>query len=840
MPEIINTLKKCFKNVQFEKGKDINEIIDFFKTESVSEWIVVTPGSKVKELIEKLEKFDCIKSFFIYCFDVKVNELWAKNIKKIGCITSSLEILCKKFIEINEDYIIPKFNYKFSANSDINLNLNDEVNKEILNINSSNLKILFENFNLKYNKYNNLCIKIINYLNSNEVEEYLKEAMEGGNSIFNFISNSLQEMNNIGGINLGGINLGDLNMNNILMESNIKNAKNIVLLSLYFNNYPYLLNYLSFQEVIELFKTSDNIDINNQMKLFDNIDYLCGMIKENKCIIEEEEALREIQITSIQNTAYSIKVQNLDINNFINHYQIINFYRDVDFCLKILAINFVSNITSKNHNFSDEMSLCLMAIENRYAMYMLYITKFDLENKFTEEEQKKIYETLTIKDFIIIGNDHFHSKIKNIEKNIKANSFNYLNLEKLPEFLDEKKPKKGKNLSTFFYFLIIRLEDLYLNIEKIHELCFKYGLTILIFLYAENEKIVYYKRKINLIFPIIFVYSPKDIINYLSQKFNIEHPSDKKTREDLGDISKMNFPKITFEQGEEDKYHGGCFELAETFDVNIIKKSSVFRVLDFIDFLFDFTKYIYIIYKEHNALDLFYGQNCLYLGWNMYPDLVSSNICFVKRFIYMYCREEKEKEKSLYRIINDDLRSRDSYKIFRYINLLALINILIESRLLKSFAGKVYRATKLDENLILKLVPGAKMVNTTFWSTSKEFEIAEKFMMKHKWRNSYIICKNSKNNIDIDLEKLNPYDEKEVLFLPFTEFIVENISSEIKYGRKIFTIEMTEIGDRNFVNYENMHVEDIKDLGTKENIDSFLKNNGEALGKIVFKNMKFN
>ena len=186
------------------------------------------------------------------------------------------------------------------------------------------------------------------------------------------------------------------------------------------------------------------------------------------------------------------------------------------------------------------------------------------------------------------------------------------------------------------------------------------------------------------------------------------------------------------------------------------------------------------------------------------------------------------------------MRSRDSYKIFRYINLLALINILIESRLLKSFAGKVYRATKLDENLILKLVPGAKMVNTTFWSTSKEFDIAEKFMMKHKWRNSYIICKNSKNNIDIDLEKLNPYDEKEVLFLPFTEFIVENISSEIKYGRKIFTIEMTEIGDRNFVNYENMHVEDIKDLGTKENIDSFLKNNGEALGKIVFKNMKFN
>ena len=37
-----------------------------------------------------------------------------------------------------------------------------------------------------------------------------------------------------------------------------------------------------------------------------------------------------------------------------------------------------------------------------------------------------------------------------------------------------------------------------------------------------------------------------------------------------------------------------------------------------------------------------------------------------------------------------------------------------------------------------------------------------------------------------------------------------------------------------------MHVEDIKDVGAKENIDSFLKNNGETLEKIAFKNVKFN
>ena len=140
----------------------------------------------------------------------------------------------------------------------------------------------------------------------------------------------------------------------------------------------------------------------------------------------------------------------------------------------------------------------------------------------------------------------------------------------------------------------------------------------------------------------------------------------------------------------------------------------------------------------------------------------------------------------------------------------------------------------------MKLIPGIKMVNTTFWSTSKDFKVAENFMIKQNFRNAFIICKTIKNNIDIDVEKLNPFNEKEVLFLPFTEFIVENINSEIKYGRKIFTIEMTEIGDRNFVNYENLHIEDFKDIGAKEIIDDLMKKDGEALEKIAFKKFKFN
>ena len=240
-------------------------------------------------------------------------------------------------------------------------------------------------------------------------------------------------------------------------------------------------------------------------------------------------------------------------------------------------MNLFGSINSKNHNFTEETHNCLIECEDRYLIYICYLKQNEMVNKFTKEEEKKLYETLTIKEFIIIGNDEFHSKIKTIEKNIKANSLDYLNMEQLSKFLEEKRRKRGKILWTFFYILIIRLEEFHENFEKIYELSFKYGLTFLVFVYAENNKNIYYRHPINCIFQPIYVYSPEDIIKYLSQKFKIEHPSDKINNEKIQEILKIKIPKITFEQKEEDEYQGGCFELAETFDVNIIKKSLAFR-----------------------------------------------------------------------------------------------------------------------------------------------------------------------------------------------------------------------------------------------------------------------
>lgn len=171
--------------------------------------------------------------------------------------------------------------------------------------------------------------------------------------------------------------------------------------------------------------------------------------------------------------------------------------------------------------------------------------------------------------------------------------------------------------------------------------------------------------------------------------------------------------------------------------------------------------------------------------------------------------------------MNDDLRSKNPKKIEKYFNILALINQCIEEKWLISYGGTVYRGTNINENLIKTFFPGKKLINTAFVSTSKDYNVAKKFL-ENKNRNCFIIIKAPKNNIDIDNANLSPYNEKEVLFLPYNEFKVDNISTEIKIGKKIFTIELTDLGSKYFATYDNMQVEIVDNVGAKGAWENFM------------------
>ena len=803
--------KKCFENVQFYRGYDLKSTLQFFEKESSFEWIVITIGSIGEELIQNLEKYQCIKSFFIFRMNTKLQEKWAINRKKVMCLTSDPEILCKKFIELNNKYLIPNFKYKDIKINDILFNFKkiNSDNKYALNSVKREIKSLIEKKTNSNKRYNNFCMKSYLYLNGDKYENDFKEPVKDENSPFYLYAKLFR---------INGINY---------FQRLIQFIKNITLLSLYFSQYQYLFNLLSFNEIQNFFnqKITTKHYEERENNVFEFAEKLAQKLMKNESILDDKIELKEIQIYSILFVNYRINETISNYQKLYNFYQIINYFRDLDFCLKLLVLNIYINLNNKNYNFADDIMSSLLASDIRYIRYLGYLDQITPNNDLNEKDQNIINDTLTIKDFIIIGDSQFQAKIKNVEKDIKSKSFKYLEMYQLYSYINKKKEKDSDLIVVYFYYLIMKLEEFKNNLEKILILSAEFGITFIVLLYIEKDDnyVIFHKHNINNILSIILVYSPEDIIKYLSTKFIFKFPSD--DSEILSDLN-IKIPKISFEQNEEEKYQNGCFELSETFDVNLIKNTFSFNYFGSLDFS-EISENIYKIYKDHNALDLFYKQNIIYFGFDLNIDLSHLEICFIKRIIYMYCREEKKSKKSFYRIINDDLRTREPSKIYRTINLLALINKLIENKELASFKGKVYRATKLDENLILKLIPGVNMVNTTFWSTSKDFEVAESFMKNDEWRNSFIICKTNKNNIDIDFENLNPYEEKEVLFLPFTEFKVEKISFEKKYNKKIFIIELSELGNRNFVNYDNMQIENVNNIAVMNFGEKFYKNLAE-------------
>ena len=162
----------------------------------------------------------------------------------------------------------------------------------------------------------------------------------------------------------------------------------------------------------------------------------------------------------------------------------------------------------------------------------------------------------------------------------------------------------NRKIIPYFYFLIIRFDNFQKYYENIIVLSFESGITFLVFLYIENEEnTIIYKDKINFLIPTILIYSPEDILKYLAQKFDFYNPL---STSNLKDIMNLKTSKIPLEQNNEDILKNECFELDENFNTNLITKKHVFRFLEGIDYITEFTENVYNIYKDHNALDLFY------------------------------------------------------------------------------------------------------------------------------------------------------------------------------------------------------------------------------------------
>ena len=173
---------------------------------------------------------------------------------------------------------------------------------------------------------------------------------------------------------------------------------------------------------------------------------------------------------------------------------------------------------------------------------------------------------------------------------------------------------------------------------------------------------------------------------------------------------------------------------------------------------------MYKVYKENNCLDLFIKYYGNYFAGDYLIEQNTSLVAVVKMFLYAYTLEEQNGN-SFYSIMNNDLSSGNTEKICRYLPLINNIYRLIKNKYLKSYSGDVYRATYFKKELIDEIKKGKKMLNASFWSSSKKQEVAEKFLFLYK-KNIILHTKIKEgNNIDIHLEKLSQFpNEEEILY----------------------------------------------------------------------------
>ena len=209
-----------------------------------------------------------------------------------------------------------------------------------------------------------------------------------------------------------------------------------------------------------------------------------------------------------------------------------------------------------------------------------------------------------------------------------------------------------------------------------------------------------------------------------------------------------------------------------------------------------------------------------------------------------YARIYTDDASRFYSDINKDLRENKKENYISY------IKILYEGVKLKSLPLSkekiLYRGTLLLNKEIEKIkkyldnkienLPGAIIFSKSFLSFSKSENIAKYFLNINKNNSrefSKVLFKLEKDeNIDhslathADIEELSFYNEKEVLFFPFSSFEIKNINEIIDNDEKIYEIKLLYLGK---------YIKEItKDLNKKEKIipDSEFKKEIIQLGLI--------
>ena len=790
----------------------VKEILDKHeKEEGITEnWILISPCVELKKNIQNFHQNKNIYKFIGYCPDInhKHDEdffLWQFP-KFFGIEISSYQLIKTLFKLSNIFYYRKRQNY------------------EIVNDDNA--------IKLRYDR--NVLIDVKNECSKNHVleEKYVKFfnfRKEDDESYFEFINlytlleRNIEMKNIVILIYIMGkfpdyVKVMDDDILNKISSSYL--LRNYIMLYLYFSNYPYLFGVLTDEEIdniilsfkpgITLIELSQKC-IRGFHSLTFLCDDLCEKIYNGFCILNDKEELKTLQKLLIEIVCASEQIsQGIDFYELSKYYQIKNYIRDMDFCLGKFILYILN--TYCNYPYKVELIQSYSRKDMRFLYYTLYTQHLKRDNDNNEtEELKSLNRSIKYNDTIVIGDEDFHYLIRKM--NIPCKNINYLKFNEIETFFQKPKTTKYNKCK---YFLIINEKKGIEYIETIKYICNVFCLKIIVIIYIQNKNIKIDKKILETpIMPTILTYSEKDILNYYKDNYDrlkeikIKYLSEVKIFELLiSNNYNYKFTKIDESKiiGEQDN----GWELIKNVDDNLFSLVKINNILGF-NSLDGFTIDMYQVYKENNCLDLYINYYGNYLGADYVVEQQCSSVAVTKMFLYAYTLEESN-GKSYYSLMNNDFRSGNSQKIYRYFPMIRSLYTLIKRKYLKSYSGDVYRAAYFKKELLDEIKPGKKLLNSSLWSSSKKLSVAKSFLFNYK-KNILLHTKIKEgNNIDIHSEKLSKYpQEEEILFLPYCYFEVQSFKKVKENNYEYYALELTYCEEENKSNkIENVKVNIVK------------------------------
>ena len=792
---------KAFTNINVIK---VTNEIEFIQKaiEPHLKLLIITTGPFAEATFPKIGEDINLPLIIIFTQNIEYYKNWSTKYKHIINLVLSLPSQIFEFLlKCHEDlFNIPLFEYELNYQKEFIFNYYDYVTKKELLINKNN-------FSLKLNKYEKFSIhsqryfqRVLGSLN------FKRTFISDCNFLLNvFYSKSMKNILNIKfacePVLMLEYDVFDvLSFANELASILIK----LTIISLYFSKYAFLFYDLSYSEIELILKEKTTLselrkDYND---LISHLDILIiKIMEEKKSILKESIHLRFVHIFLIKFLKLLIKAMlEIEFDEYIKFPTVVKYLMDIDFCLKLFFYRIYGWFRDPNYKM-----FCRGAIDEEDKRILNFISYTD-QNIVKEKEASKyvsiedinsINKTLKFKNCIVIGNENFHNKIKNIEKSLVLEKIDYLSSIQIRNYLKER--NKNHKTRNFDYFIIIKAEEAENMYKELYLIQNEFCLNLILIIFFEDKNMLINKRSLmtGYFLSSFIAYNTDEIVNYINcqENLNCSHnflDISSKIMKTLNKLNIVNIPKtleekqdITDRLSSEDGW-----ELVDSIPDEIFSRTILFSVGK--SMCQDTIRLnIFKLFKEKNLQTIFYNKYCKYFFNSLYPENVKFMNSFIKQFVYAYTLEEEKYNQSFYYIINKDLRSGEFSKIEKYLEIISVMNYALKTKQISCYEGELFRATKIANDFIEnKIIVGKSLTNLSFWSATKSEDKAKEFLSQ-PFRNILFSIKTKKNNIDVDKEKISYFaDEEEVLFLPYSKFLIKSKGKIIINNKEVYKVEL--------------------------------------------------